>query len=98
MARFIGYVHGAREPMHRIGGASSGLSVNACGWNIGTRAELSALDSTHDSATLTLHGGTNQGSTSASFGTWTEPDLDKLRKLPLGAIEAAVRALITGQA
>ena len=37
MARFRGLVQGSREPVTRLGGAKTGLRVEANGWRLGVR-------------------------------------------------------------
>ena len=68
MARFIGFVQGQRGPAHRLGSASSGLTVEANTWQGGVRVALYAGPDDRDHARITVsRGSSGHGETITLF-------------------------------
>lgn len=70
MARFIGYLDGARGPVSRLGTPASGITARAQGWHIGARAEMHADGKDRDLASVEITCGSAGGSGTLYLGQW----------------------------
>ena len=59
MARFIGYLKGARGEVSRLGTPSSGITATAQGWNIGGEVTVSVDQDGNDVVEFVLTTGSN---------------------------------------
>lgn len=60
MARFYGEVDGGRGPVHRLGHATSGIRVEARGWDFGVEVTGEADVADGDAFEVQINGGSNK--------------------------------------
>jgi hypothetical protein len=72
MARFRGTIQGHRGEASRLGTSSSGLEVDAGGWDIGVRVTIGSCpgNRSEDYVEISLTGGSNSSCQSVFLGTF----------------------------